>query len=483
MYTLARRGGLPASVLLMVLWAVAAMAQQTRTILQIPVNFRNDTSQPRTLAQLKADGDAGPAKWLFDNSSGAVTATSTVWDYVTLDMDKGCVLDRGILPVMNMTEFWTKLDAGLAARGRSRTRSGFNHVYIVIPVTFGKCSHDDAYGFAPHSAISGGDHAFLFFQRFGLPMALNWACRAALGSSVWVTMSPWCGPSSSTASGRDMTSIPGQGAGSLSAADRNRLTWLPAAQQATATDAGGQWTLARLENPNPSVGVRRLLIPAMGIELEYHAPMSSRDWDNRGVTGHVLGSSKRIDFTPDNFNRSGSTALEPGAAWIYNGLRLSVLKADLDVAVVDIRNASDPAPAPLVAPRCATTSPDPSINVTVLTDATCGVWKIDTLRRVFRGGFFAGYSDTLSFCNGLVYVPNGALWTRYASGASGAVMVTMNTPALPACMVGDPHPPPPPAEICDGIDNNGDGVIDDTRRLPARCALPAVGTVPRRDFP
>ena len=95
----------------------------------------------------------------------------------------------------------------------------------------------------------------------------------------------------------------------------------------------------------------------------------------------------------------------------------------------------------------------------------CGVWKIDTLRRVFRGGFFAGYSDTLSFCNGVVYVPNGALWTRYASGASGAVMVPMNTPALPACMVGDPPPPspppPPPAEICDGIDNNGDGVIDE----------------------
>ena len=151
---------------------------QPRTILQIPVNFQNDTSQPRTRAQLKGDGDTGIAKLLFDNSYGAVTATTTVWDYLTLPMDKGCPGNRGILPVLNMSEFYTKLTAGLAARGQSRT--GFTYIYIVSPTTFEKCSHDDQFGLAPHAPISSTDHLTMFTWRLGLPMAVNWACRDGL---------------------------------------------------------------------------------------------------------------------------------------------------------------------------------------------------------------------------------------------------------------------------------------------------------------
>ncbi len=248
----------------------------------------------------------------------------------------------------------------------------------------------------------------MFSWRLGLPMAINWLCRTSSGSPTLAVLSLFCGPNTSTAGGRTYVSLPGQGAGSFSAFDRHRLGWLPAAQQATATT--GQWTLTRLENM--SAGLKRLSIPAMGIELEYHAPTTSRNWDNRGVTGHVINQSKRVDFTPDYFNPSSSTALEPAASWVYNNLRLSVLKADLDVAVVDVRAAADPPPAPLVEPRCSTTSQDPSINVTTLTDSTCGKWTIDALRRVFRGGFHAGSASTLSFCHGIVYVPNGSVWTR-----------------------------------------------------------------------
>ncbi len=67
------------SILFVLLLASPVWAQPVRTILEIPINFRNDTSQPRTLAQLKADGDGGIAKLLFENSYGAVTATTTVW--------------------------------------------------------------------------------------------------------------------------------------------------------------------------------------------------------------------------------------------------------------------------------------------------------------------------------------------------------------------------------------------------------------------
>jgi hypothetical protein len=78
----------------------------------------------------------------------------------------------------------------------------------------------------------------------------------------------------------------------------------------------------------------------------------------------------------------------------------------------------------------------------------CGTWKIDPSRRVFRdpGGFFAGYADTIAFCHGTVYVPQGTKWLRYARGVSGEVMLPMNTPATPAC-TGAAPPPSPPAGI------------------------------------
>ena len=41
----------------------------------------------------------------------------------------------------------------------------------------------------------------------------------------------------------------------------------------------------------------------------------------RGVTAHALLTSSRLDFTPgDEFDMSGSTALEPGASWVHNNL-------------------------------------------------------------------------------------------------------------------------------------------------------------------
>jgi hypothetical protein len=446
-------------------WAQPASAQTVRTILQVPVNFRNDTSQPRTLVQLKADGDTVYAKMLADSYYGAVTATTTVLPYLTLPMDKGCVKDRGVLPVMDMTAFYKNIDAGLVARGQptwSVLRSQYTYAYIVSPTTFRQCSHDDQLGLAIDSPISASDHLTRLTWRLGLPLAIDWACRAAAGSSTYVTLSAFCGPSLATAGGRNTTSHAGQGAGSLSAWERHRIGGLPVAQQVTVVTTKGQWTLTRLENW--AAGVKRLLIPAMGIELEYHAPLTTRNWDSRGVTGHLLNTSKRLDFTPDGKWVFGTTALEPHASWVYNNLRLTVLSADLDVAVVDLRPASDPAPTPPAGPRCATTSQDPSINVIALTDGACGTWKIDRSRRVFRGGFFAGYADSITFCNGVVYVQEGTLWRRYASGASGAVMVPLNTPATPTCNT-SPLPPPPPPEAA---------ALKPLPRIPWLCAAKAL---------
>lgn len=438
----------PAFVVLLL--ASPAWAQQTRTILQIPVNFQNDTRQPRTLAQLKADAETSIAKLLFENSYGTVTATSTVWDYVTLPMDKGCASTGRSLPPMNMTEFYAKLDAGLAARGQART--GFTYIYIMSPTTWGQCSHDYQYGLETDVRLGGGTTMTGFAWRsLGLGMSLNRLCRAAAGSSTYVTLSTFCTSSPSSAGGRDFTSITGQGLGSFTARDRDRLGWLPASQQFTApaTTTRGQWTITRLEHF--AAGLKRLRIPAMAIELSYHAPKTSVSWDTRGVTGHLDNTSIRLDFTPDDRWIFGTTALEPGATWVYNNLRLTTLSADLDVAVVDLRPASEPAPALPAGPRCATTSPDPSINVTTLTDGACGVWKILPDRRVYRNGtFYAGNADALTFCRGTVYVPNGALWSRYARGTTGEAMVPMAAPATPPCdgsslpPPDDPPPPPPP---------------------------------------
>jgi hypothetical protein len=313
-----------------------------RTILEVPVNFRNDTGQPRTLVELKADSEA-LAQRVFgaQNTYGAVTVTTTVFDYLTIDMDKGCPGNAGVLPVLNTGEFNQKVTAGLAARGEST--AGYTYVYYVSPTTFGKCSHTGGYRYLfdyPASAEEAG--TYLAWNGLRLPLSLNWLCLAAAGSSTYVTLSEFCGPSPSTANGRDFTSLTGQGGGSLTANDRDRLGWLPASHQTTVTATQGQWTLRYLENPAP--GLKRLLIPALGVELSYHAPNTSIGWDTRGVTGHVINSSRRVDFTPDDRWLFGTTALAPGASWVYNNLRLTVLSADLDVAVVDLRPASDPAP-------------------------------------------------------------------------------------------------------------------------------------------
>lgn len=455
-----------ALIVVFVLLAVPCRAE-VRTILEVPINFQNDTTQPRTLAQLKADGDNGPAKVLRDNSYGTVTATTTVYDYVTVAMDKGCNSPGASLPALNMAEFYQKLDAALAARGQSRF--GYTYSYIVSPTTFTKCSHTDRYGLNFHDPLNGDIVLTMFAWHLGLPMALNWACKTAVG--VVTTLGPLCGPSTSTASGRTFTSISGQGGGSFTASERQQLGWLPAAQQTTvaSTTTSGQWTLTYLENP--AAGTKRLLIPSMGVELEYHAPKTSLGWDNRGVTAHARGTSNRLDFTPaDNFDRLGSTALEPGASWVYTAcpvaatgsvfpctvtpaLRLTVLSADLDAAVVDLRLATNPPPTLPAGPQCATatTSPDPSVNVTKLIDGTCGVWSIGVLRRAFRnpGGFYVGTTDSFSFCHGVVYVPrDGGGWQRYVTGTSGgSIMLPMEAPAAPVCSAAGAPPVACPANV------------------------------------
>jgi len=431
-------------------WAWPASAD-VRTLLQVPVNFQNDTSQPRPLAQLKANADAGIGQVLQHNSYGTMTLTSTVVNYLTLPMNKGCPRNRGILPVLDMTKFNLAVKQGLLDRGEAvlpagrslattslEVLTGYTYVYVVSPTTFYKCSHDNTYGLAVDSEISQAETLTVFaWTKLGLRMSVDWLCREAVGSTKYVTLSAFCGPSPSTANGRDMTTITGQGSSlSLTAADRNRLGWLPASHQLTVPGGTqrGQWRITYLENP--AEGLKRLLLTDMGVEISYHAPLTSRNWDSRGVTGHLINSSYRIDFTPDNKWLFGSTALEPTASWVYRDLRLTVLSADLDAAVVDLRPASDPRPTIPAGPRCATTSPDPSLNVRTLVDGACGKWAILPDRRVYRDGwFFAGYADSLSFCNGTVYVPSGAFaqWNRFALGATGATMLAMYVPSTPPC--------------------------------------------------
>jgi len=314
---------------------------ESRTILEVPVNFQNDTTQPRTLEQLKTDGEV-LAQRVFGphNTYGAVTVTTTVLDYLTIPMDKGCNGPGATLPALDMGKFNQLATAGLAARGEST--AGYTYVYIVSPTTFQKCSHTNRYGLNFDYPLSAEEAGTWLAWHLGLPLSTNWLCRTAAGSSTFVTLSAFCGPSPSSANGRDFTSLTGQGGGSFTAKDRNQLGWLPASHQTTVTATQGQWTLRYLENP--AAGLKRLLIPALGVELSYHAPNTSIGWDTRGVTAHVINTSSRLDFTPDDKWLFGTTALVPGASWTYNNLRLTVLSADLEVAVVDLRPASDSAP-------------------------------------------------------------------------------------------------------------------------------------------
>lgn len=440
--------------LLILLMAIPCEAQQVRTILQTPVNFClkaenpngcNDPSQqPRTIAQLKADGEA-LAQTVFGvhNTYGTVSVINTVYNYVTIDMKKGCSAPGASLPALNMTEFYQKLDKALAERGE--TRNGYTYVYAVSPTTFGgMCSHTDRFGSAFDTPLSDKDKATVLAWRLGLRMSIDYACRESIGSSTFVTFSNFCSPSIQTAGGRDITSLTGQGGGSLLPVDRNQLGFLPASQQVTVTGTHWRGILKYIENP--AEGLKRLLHPAMGIEASYHAPNTSRGWDIRGVTLYQMNSSRRLDCTPDDRWFWGSTACEPTVSWIHNGYRFTVLSANLAEAEIDIRPSSEAIPTIPSGPRCSTTSPDPSVNVTSLIDGTCGDWKIDTSRRVWRnpGGFFAGYADSITFCNGIVYVPDGTSWSRYVNGG---VMVSMKVPANPPCS-GTPIPPvdPPPID-------------------------------------
>jgi hypothetical protein len=62
------------------------------------------------------------------------------------------------------------------------------------------------------------------------------------------------------------------------------------------------------------------------------------------VTGHVINTSQRVDFTPDDVWLFGTTALAPNASWTYNNRTLTTISIDANAAVVQLGAAVTPPP-------------------------------------------------------------------------------------------------------------------------------------------
>jgi hypothetical protein len=398
---------------------------QTKTFVVVPFNFQDDTSQPRSIAQLSIDTNS-LGNILLNNSYGVVKYTVTVKPYVTISINKTCNPNPALV------------EQALRATGDPGT-GGFNYVYYVSPTTFGHCAEQDKYGLAVHVPLSGINQGTLFVWHLGLGLQTDWICKDSNGN--YVPISNNCSPSPDTANARSFASFAGQGSGSLSAIERTYFGWLPQINQLRATDSG-QWTVTPIEKTD--TGIKRLILTAMNMEFEYHAPKTSQDYDNRGLTGYLLNTDARLDFTADGKFVGSATALEPNNPIIFNGWRFTVFTADLNQSIVNLSKATDPQPV-YNWPTCPSTSPNPTVNVLNLIDSECANWKVDpNLRRVTRNGSDSAQLDTnaISYCDGMVYGKSGS-WYRW-----GGAWIRMATPATPSCNPdGNPPPLPPPASI------------------------------------
>lgn len=427
------------AVLALVLSCQTITAQTVRTLLIVPINFQNDTSQPYPLAQLQADASLFRSI-LEVESYGAVTlAPATVYDYLTLPQNKTCT------PSLSLVQ------QGLAARGQSL--SGFTYVRVVSPTTFGMtaCGHTDNTTFAVEASINSSTQGTYFVWGLGLPLAQKWACReTASTSSPFVPLSAFCQPWN-----RTYVSRAGQGAGQMSGWERQRVGFLPAGHQVlipSAAMAPQTFTLTPLEQAG--AGLKFVQLPLMGLDIEYHSPIQAYYWDASGMVAHAHNTSRLIDFTPADVQSAGRQfALELTQSFERNGWRLTVLHQAVNALTVALSRASDPVPS-WTPPRCPTTSPDPLLSASTVTDGECAVWSAPAAGAILlRNGAWADGTPRafgtapFRYCAGTLYAhtfnpyTNTTTWMR---SIGGGLLFAMS--GEPVC-AGTP-PPPPTAIDC-----------------------------------
>lgn len=103
-----------------------------------------------------------------------------------------------------------------------------------------------------------------------------------------------------------------------------------------------------------------------------------------------------------------------------------------------------------------TATPTPSRGVSSIHFFIDGVDKWEDSRSPYQfNGDPSGQLDTTTLSNGTHIFKVVAAWSWRGATATNTVTATVNNAAPPP-----PPPPPPPAQCADGIDNDGDGLID-----------------------
>lgn len=340
---------------------VPASAQIVRQMTIVPINFQNDKSEPRTLQQIReqfvASEDSNSTSWanfITEATNGLMRLDVTVLPYVTLPYDKrsgmtGAGTDLGCTAPGGAS--WAPI-AIEAAKAAGHAIVGTPWVYS--PQTFGMCSEVDRVGLM----VDGRNFPFLYAVSIGLGRFMPaWTviCRDADGR--FVTLSPDCRNDN-----RTFQSITGQGSGSFTVAERIALGTMPEGHVRTLTiDAPlpQTFTLAPMERtPRPGTiqgltlhGYAIPVVAPRGITLEFHTRSKWGDWQTAGISGHIAGTSRLLDFSPDGRvvwpGQAGSSVLMPGSAYVgAGGLRITAGKITDAGISVTVDRVSDAASGP-----------------------------------------------------------------------------------------------------------------------------------------
>lgn len=436
----------------------------TRIITVIPINFRNDTTQPETPEQIRAslapneDPHSGTyGNLLRESTNGQVVLDVRVLPYVTLSFDKAC-------------GNWTS-----AARSAAQA-AGHNIVgtaWAYSPLTFGQCSEQDRVGNCVHGGFTHLNFPFIYQSSMGLSSVMpawSWLCKDPAGR--WASVSASC----EGVGVRHFRTAGGQAWGPMVAHERKLLGTLAADRIVTvpANAALPQtFTLFSLDWPTmpPDGAVQVVQLPGWaigdtvtgvgsGISLEYHAPSRWRDVLEHGkLTATVLGTTRLLDFTPvpDGEVRPGpgrTHALAPGESVTHptNGQRITVVSADAATLTfrVEAASAEEPIPPPPPPPPPPPAGTD-VVDVASVTDAGGHVFTLKG-RVILRDGVdTGGAGDALAYVGGVVYTKAGTDYYKWYDPGWGYF-----GPTLPGATTTPPPPLPEWSVVAGTIEQHRD---------------------------